>query len=253
MLYIIATPIGNLEDITLRAIRTLKEVDLIAAEDTRHARILLNKYEIKTPLESFHAHSDDHKLHLLIDKLKEGKTIALISDAGTPGISDPGYILIKAAIEKGIKVIPIPGPAAFLTALQASGLPTHQFLYLGFLPQKKGRQTLLESLKEEKRTIIFYESTHRILKTLSQLNELFTKWEGEAANKPPSDKHTRNDTPPAHPAPPHSPPARQIVIARELTKIHEEYFRGSAKEAYEHFNKKTKPKGEFVVMIGGVK
>lgn len=218
MLYIVATPIGNLEDITLRAINTLKTADLIAAEDTRHARILLNKHEIKTPVESFHAHSDDRKLHNLIGKLQQGKTVALISDAGTPGISDPGYVLIKAAVEEGIQVVPIPGPSAFLTALSASGLPTHQFLYLGFLPMKKGRQKLLDSLADEKRTIVFYESPHRILKTLGELDVKL----GD----------------------------RQIVIGRELTKIHEEFFRGTAKEALEHFNKATRPKGEFVVMVG---
>ena len=219
MLYIVATPIGNLEDITLRAINTLKKADLIVAEDTRHARILLNKYEIKTPVESFHAHSDDRKLKYLIGKLLEGKSVALISDAGTPGISDPGYLLIKATVKEGIDVVPIPGPSAFLTALSGSGLPTHQFLYLGFLPTKKGRQKLLDSLADEKRTIVFYESPHRILKTL---NELDTKL-GD----------------------------RQIVIARELTKIHEEFFGGTAKQALEHFNKGVRPKGEFVVMVGG--
>ncbi len=143
MLYIVATPIGNLEDITFRAVRTLKEADMIAAEDTRHAKILLNKYEINAPLQSFHAHSDDKKLAFLLAELKSGKNIALITDAGTPGISDPGYVLIKAAVQEGIRVVPIPGPAAFLAALSASGLPTHRFVYLGFLPQKKGRQTLL--------------------------------------------------------------------------------------------------------------
>lgn len=221
MLYIVATPIGNLEDITLRAIRTLKEVDYIAAEDTRHSGILLKKYEIDTPMISFHGYSDDKKLNQLLDLLKEGKDVALISDAGTPGISDPGYTLTTSAYEQGIKVVPIPGPSAFLTALQASGLPTHQFLYLGFLPVKKGRQTLLDSLKEEKRTIIFYESPHRLIKTLAQLDEKF----GD----------------------------RPLVIARELTKIHEEYFHGTAKEAYDHFrgpDGKKKPKGEFVVMLG---
>lgn len=227
MLYIVATPIGNLEDITFRAVRTLKEAHLIAAEDTRHAKILLNKYEIKTPLQSFHAHSDDKKLAYLLGELKSGKNIALITDAGTPGISDPGYVLIKAAVEEGIQVVPVPGPAAFLTALSASGLPTHRFVYLGFLPQKKGRQTLLNSLTGEDRTIVFYESNHRILKTLSELHSVF-----------------------GH---------RQIVIARELTKIHEEYYRGTAREALIHFGgpdwqnpkKQLKPKGEIVVMIAG--
>lgn len=216
MLYVVATPIGNLEDITLRAIRVLKEVDYIAAEDTRHSRILLQKHDIDTPTISFHAYSNDKKLNHLLDLLKDGKDVALISDAGTPGISDPGYKLIKSAWEQGIQVFPIPGPSAFLTALSASGLPTHQFLYLGFLPIKKGRQKLLDSLKEEPRTIIFYESPHRLIKTLTQLDEKF----GD----------------------------RPLVIARELTKIHEEYFRGTAKEALEHFST-SKPKGEFVLML----
>jgi len=219
MLYIVATPIGNLEDITLRAIRTLKEVDYIAAEDTRHSSILLNKYEIKKPSISFHAFSDDRKLQELLQLLREGKNIALISDAGTPGISDPGYILVKTAREQGIQVVPIPGPSAFLAALSASGLPTNQFLYLGFLPMKKGRQTLLESLKTEERTIVFYESPHRLLKTLGELAEKFSD--------------------------------RPLCIARELTKIHEEFFRGTAKEAYDHFS--SKPiKGEFVIILSAI-
>ena len=217
MLYVVATPIGNLEDITFRAVRTLQEADYIAAEDTRHSQILLQKYQIQKPLISFHAWSDERKLQQLISLLKEGKNIALISDAGTPGISDPGYVLIKAAREQGIQVIPIPGASAFLAALSASGLPTHQFVYLGFLPVKKGRKTLLDSFAQEERTIIFYESPHRILKTLQQLHELY--------------------------------PLRSLVIARELTKIHEEFFRGTAKEAYDHFLAKG-VKGEFVVIIG---
>lgn len=221
MLYIVATPIGNLEDITIRAINTLKEVDLIAAEDTRHAKILLNKYEIKTPLESFHAHSGQTKLDRLVGLLESGKKVALISDAGTPGISDPGYILIKAALEKGIKVVPVPGPSAFLTALCASGLPTHQFLYLGFLPLKKGRQKTLESLVDEKHTVVFYESPHRILRTLAELDEKLG--------------------------------SRPVVIARELTKIHEEFFRGTPAQAYRYFSSKKgkRPKGEFVVVVAG--
>ncbi len=217
MLYIVATPIGNLEDITLRAIRTLKEADYIAAEDTRHVQILLQKYEIQKPTISFHAWSDDRKLIQLLQILKEGKNIALVSDAGTPGISDPGYVLVKAAIEAGIQVIPIPGPSAFLTALSASGLPTHQFLYLGFLPMKKGRQTMLETFKDEERTIIFYESPHRIMKTLTEFAQKF--------------------------------PGRTMVVARELTKIYEEFFRGTTGQALEHFQKKN-PKGEFVIMLG---
>ncbi len=220
MLYIVATPIGNLEDITFRAIRTLKEVDYIAAEDTRHVQILLNHYEIKKPTISFHAWSDTRKLSELLGILSQGKSIALVSDAGTPGISDPGYVLIKAAIEHGIKVIPIPGPSAFLTALCASGLATHHFVYYGFLPMKKGRQTLLETFKTEERTIIFYESTHRIQKTLAELETKF--------------------------------PGRQVVIARELTKMFEEFFRGTTQEASAHFKSKP-PKGEFVVLLEGVK
>ncbi len=218
MLYVVATPIGNLEDITLRAIRILKEVDYIAAEDTRHVQILLRKYDIKKPTISFHGWSEAKKLHQLLNILQEEKDIALVSDAGTPGISDPGYVLVKAAIEKGIRVVPIPGPAAFLTALCASGLPTHHFLYLGFLPLKKGRQTLLESFKHEERTIVFYESPHRIQKTLMELNEKI--------------------------------PDKRIVIGRELTKIYEEFFRGTAAEASAHYQNKA-PRGEFVVMLGG--
>lgn len=221
MLYIVATPIGNLEDITLRALRILKEVDYIAAEDTRHSKILLDRYEIKTSTISFHAWSDQRKLQQIISFLHEGKNIALISDAGTPGISDPGYVLIKAALEEGIEVVPIPGAAAFLTALMASGLPTHNFLYLGFLPMKKGRQTLLKSLQEEERTIIFYESPHRLLRTLSELEVIFAD--------------------------------RPLVIARELTKIHEEFFRGTATEARAHFETRFQGgniKGEFVVLVG---
>jgi len=217
MLYVVSTPIGNLEDITLRAQRTLKEVDVIAAEDTRHVQILLNKYEIKKPTISFHAWSDGRKLHELMYLLKEGKNIALVSDAGTPGISDPGYVLIRAAVLEGIQVIPVPGPAAFLAALSASGLPTHQFIYLGFLPLKKGRQTLLETFKNEEKTIVFYESPHRIVKTLHELAEKL--------------------------------PGRALVVARELTKIYEEFFRGTTENAYQYFSQKQ-PRGEFVVMVG---
>jgi 16S rRNA (cytidine1402-2'-O)-methyltransferase len=219
MLYIVATPIGNLEDMTFRAVETLKSVDYIAAEDTRHSKILLDKYEIKTPTISFHAWSDERKLEQLLQMLSDGKNVALISDAGTPGISDPGYLLVREAAARGIKVIPVPGASAVISALCASGLPTNQFVYLGFLPLKKGRKTLLESLKEEARTIVFYESPHRLLKTLGELDQYF----GE----------------------------RPIALARELTKFHEEYFRGTAKEAHEHFTKKG-VKGEFVIMISAV-
>jgi len=217
MLYIVATPIGNLEDITLRALRVLKEADYIAAEDTRHSSILFHKYEISRPMISFHAWSDERKLQQLLQLLREGKKIALISDAGTPGFSDPGYVLIKAALKEGIKVEPIPGPSAFLAALSASGLPTHNFLFLGFLPIKKGRQTLLTALQQEKRTIVFYESPHRLMKTLAELEKYFSE--------------------------------RPLCVAREITKIHEEFFRGTAKEAYDYFTAKG-VKGEFVLMLG---
>lgn len=201
----------------MRALDTLKSVDLIAAEDTRHSGILLKNFEIKTQMTSFHSFTDERKINGLIEELKNGKNIALISDAGTPGISDPGYVLIKRAVEEGIQVVPIPGASAFLTALSASGLPVNQFLYLGFLPQKKGRQKLLDSLKEEKRTVVFYESTHRIVKTLLEME---TKFSG-----------------------------RKIVIGRELTKLHEEFFRGTPAEAHKYFTAK-KPKGEFVIILG---
>lgn len=216
MLYIVSTPIGNLEDITLRALNTLKEVDYIAAEDTRHSRILLNKYEIEGPVLSYHSYSSDGKTEKIIDLLKEGKTVAVISDAGTPGISDPAYALIKRAIEEDIKIVPIPGASSLLAALVMSGLPMNQFLYLGFIPVKKGRQTLLKSLAEEKRTIVMFESPHRLIKTLSQLQEYL----GD----------------------------RDIAVCREITKIYEEAFRGTIPEALKYFTDK-KPKGEFVLVI----
>lgn len=219
MLYIVATPIGNLEDITFRAVDVLKKADVILAEDTRHSKILLNKYKIDKKMLSYHSHSGVMKLEKIISLLKEGKSCALISDAGTPGISDPAYKLITTSIKEGIQVVPVPGPAAFLTALSASGLSTHQFLYLGFLPLKKGRQTLLKKLKDEERTVVFYESPHRIQKTLTQLKEFVGA-------------------------------ERQIVIGRELTKIHEEFIRGTIEEAEEMF-KSRKPKGEFVLILGG--
>lgn len=219
MLNIVATPIGNLEDITFRAVKTLQNADYIACEDTRHAQILLNKYEIKKPLISFHGYSDQRKIDEIIGLLLEGKNISLISDAGTPGISDPGYVLIKAAIDNKIAVVPIPGPAAFLTALAASGAATHHFLYLGFLPLKKGRKTLLDSLVTEERTVVFYESPHRLLKTLTELNTIM--------------------------------PNRQIVVARELTKVFEEFLRGKPSEIINHYSKKT-VKGEFVIILNSL-
>lgn len=216
ILYIVSTPIGNLEDITLRALRTLKEVDYIAAEDTRHVQILLKKYEISTPTISYHSYSGASKVDRIIELLKEGKSVALVSDAGTPGISDPAYTLIQAAIQNDIKISPIPGPSSLLASLVISGKPMHNFLYLGFLPLKKGRQTLLKNLAEEKHTIVIFESPHRLIKTLNDLKEYL----GD----------------------------REIAVCRELTKIYEEVLRLKISEALVHFNK-HKPKGEFVLVI----
>lgn len=199
MLYVVSTPIGNLEDMTIRAIRTLKEVDMIAAEDTRHTGILLKHFDVKTPQVSFHSHSGEAKIEKLIHALKAGQNVALVSDAGTPGISDPGYLLIRRAIEAGIPVVPIPGASAVLAALVVSGLPMDKFLYLGFLPLKKGRQTLFKSLLTEERTMVIYESPHRLHRTLVDLQ------------KAGFGNH-------------------QLVLARELTKLHETVYRGTVDE-----------------------
>lgn len=217
-LYVVSTPIGNLEDITLRALRTLKEVDFICAEDTRTSKKLLNHYEINTPMTSFHAHSTDSKREVIVRRIKDGENAALISDAGTPGISDPGWVLIRDCIAAGIKVIPIPGASAVLTALVGSGLPMDKFLYLGFLPLKKGRQTLFKSMAEEKRTIVFYESPRRVVRTLEQLKEYL-------------------------------PATTRVVIARELTKIYEEFLRGDLETVSEDLKARSSIKGEFVVII----
>ena len=217
MLYIVSTPIGNLEDITLRALRILKEVDLIIAEDTRHSHILLNKYDIKTQMTSFHSHSNESEVARLISILQSGKNAALISDAGTPGISDPGYVLIKHALATGIPMTVIPGPSAVITSIVASGLPMHRFLYLGFLPLKKGRKTLIASLRDTPHTVALYEAPHRIVRTLHELHASL----GE----------------------------RPVAVCREMTKVFEEVFRGTLSEAAAHFEKK-KTLGEFTVVIG---
>lgn len=216
MLYLVSTPIGHLEDITIRAINTLKEVDYIACEDTRHSLKLLQRYEIKKPLISYHSHSSKHKENQIIDLLLDGKSVALISDAGTPGISDPAYALVREAIQQQIKIVPIPGASALLAGLVGSGLHMHNFLYLGFLPLKKGRQTLFKSLQDLPYTIVIYESPHRILKTLTDIKTYLGN--------------------------------RKIAVARELTKIHEEILRTDVYQALEHF-KKTSPKGEFTLVI----
>jgi 16S rRNA (cytidine1402-2'-O)-methyltransferase len=222
-LYIIATPIGNLEDITLRAIRVLGEVDAILCEDTRVTAKLLQKYNIKKPLISYHAHSKLAKTDKIFGLLEEGKSLALVSDAGTPCISDPGVMLVSQVREKfgeEVKIIPIPGPSALVSALSASGLPSSEFLFLGFLPHKKGRETLFKEIAEAKRTVAFYESPHRILKTLASLEKFA--------------------------------PEKKVVIARELTKIYEEFVSGTATELLAHFEThKDAVRGEFVVMVSG--
>jgi 16S rRNA (cytidine1402-2'-O)-methyltransferase len=216
VLYVIATPIGNLEDISLRALRLLQEVKLIAAEDTRTTRHLLNAHNIKTPLTSYHEHSKRAKLDYLLNYLDK-EDIALVSEAGMPGLSDPGYELIVAAIERGISVVPIPGASAVITALVVSGLPTDQFLYLGFLPRRKGqRQRLLSSIVDEPRTIVAFETPHRLREALSDI-------EGILGN-------------------------RRLSVCRELTKVHEEIFRGRVSQAREYF---AEPRGEFSLVIEG--
>jgi len=215
-LYVIATPIGNLEDISLRALRLLREVKLIAAEDTRTTRRLLNAYDIKTPLTSYHEHSKRAKLDYLLGYLEQ-EDLALVSEAGMPGLSDPGYELIVAAIGRGISVIPIPGASAVITALVVSGLPTDQFLYLGFLPRRQGqRQRLLSSIVDEPRTIVAFETRHRIRESLGDIEEIL----GD----------------------------RRLSVCRELTKVHEEIFRGRVSQAREHF---AEPRGEFSLVIEG--
>lgn len=216
-LYVVSTPIGNLSDITLRAIETLKTVDLIAAEDTRHTKILLDRYDIKKPMTSYFEHNKVQKTDYLLTVLEEGRSVALVSDAGTPGISDPGYSVIRSCIDKGISVVPIPGPTAFVTALTVSGKPTDSFTFEGFLSNKSARRkNELKKLKEEKRTIILYESPHRIAKLLEDILEVY----GDA----------------------------EIVIAREITKKFEEIVREKTSVLLEKFSG-NKARGEFIVII----
>ena len=218
-LYIVPTPIGNLKDITFRAIEVLKEVDIILAEDTRTSGKLLKHFEISTPMQSHHMHNEHKTVESLVQKLKAGTTIALISDAGTPAISDPGFLLTRACIEHNIEVECLPGATAFVPALVNSGLPNDKFVFEGFLPVKKGRQTRLLFLAEETRTIIFYESPHKLIKTLTNFCEYF----GED---------------------------RPVSVSRELTKLYEETIRGTAKEVLEYYTNKP-PKGEIVICVGG--
>jgi 16S rRNA (cytidine1402-2'-O)-methyltransferase len=220
MLYIVPTPIGHLKDITLRALELLKEVDLILAEDTRTSSVLLQHYGIQKPISPYHQHNEHRIVQHLIDQLKEGKKMALLTDAGTPGISDPAFLLIRACIKENVPVESLPGATAFVPALINSGLPSDRFVFEGFLPQKKGRQTLLKKLAEEERTIIFYESPYRLVKTLSDLIQYFG-------------------------------PERHCCVSRELTKKFEENKRGTIQEVHDYFKEKG-VKGEIVVVVEGL-
>lgn len=220
-LYLVPTPIGNLEDMTFRGVKVLKEVDTILAEDTRNSGKLLKHYGIETPMYSHHMHNEHKTVEGIVQQIKNGKTFALISDAGTPAISDPGFLLTRACVEAGIEVDCLPGATAFVPALVNSGFPNDKFVFEGFLPVKKGRQTRLLLLAEEPRTIIFYESPHKLIKTLRQFTEHF----GED---------------------------RPVSVSREITKLHEETIRGTAAEVLSHYENKP-PKGEIVIVVGGKK
>ncbi|MBX2826731.1 MAG: 16S rRNA (cytidine(1402)-2'-O)-methyltransferase [Flavobacteriaceae bacterium] len=220
-LYLVPTPIGNLQDMTFRAIEVLKEADIILAEDTRTSGKLLKHFDIATPMHSHHMHNEHKTVAGIVERIKAGETVALISDAGTPAISDPGFLLTRACVEEGIEVDCLPGATAFVPALVNSGLPNDRFVFEGFLPVKKGRQTRLQLLAEETRTMIFYESPHKLLKTLSHFSEYFGA-------------------------------DRRVSVSRELTKMHEETIRGTLTEVIGHFEKKA-PKGELVVIVQGKK
>ena len=219
ILYIVPTPVGNMEDMTFRAVRILKEVDLVLAEDTRTSGILLKHYEIKNALMSHHKFNEHGTSAGIVNRLQAGENVALISDAGTPGISDPGFFLVREAVRAGIEVQCLPGATAFVPALVSSGLPCDRFAFEGFLPQKKGRQTKLQSLKDEERTMIFYESPFRLVKTLLQFAEVYG---GD----------------------------RQVSVCREISKVHEESVRGSLTEVIAHFQEKE-PKCEIVIVLAG--
>lgn len=219
MLYIVPTPVGNLEDITLRALRVLKEADLILAEDTRTSRVLLNHYDIHNQLESYHKYNEHGKLESVANRLRGGESVALISDAGTPGISDPGFLIVRECVRLGIDVQCLPGATAVIPALVASGIPCDRFVFEGFLPQKKGRTSRIATLSEETRTMVFYESPYRIVKALTQLAEVMG-----------TDRH--------------------VAVCREISKIHEECVRGTLAEAIAHFTA-HEPRGEFVIVLAG--
>ena len=218
-LYLVPTPVGNFEDITMRALRILREADLILAEDTRTSGNLLRHFDIKNAMLSYHKFNEHQTVDRVVERLKGGETVAVVSDAGTPGISDPGFLVAREAIKAGIEVITLPGATAMVPALVSSGLPSDRFCFEGFLPQKKGRQSRLKALAEETRTMIFYESPHRIVKALAQMMEVF----GED---------------------------RQASVCREISKIHEESVRGTLSEIYDHFLE-NEPRGEFVIVVGG--
>ena len=220
MLYLVPTPVGNMEDITMRALRVLKEADLILAEDTRTSGNLLRHFDIRRPMLSYHKFNEHHTVASVVERLKAGETIAVVSDAGTPGISDPGFLVTREAVRAGIEVQTLPGATAFVPALVSSGLPCDRFCFEGVLPQKKGRQTRLNALREETRTMIFYESPHRVVKALEQFQEVFG-------------------------------PERQCSVCREISKVHEESVRGTLAEVLNHF-KENEPKGEFVIVVEGL-
>ena len=218
-LYVVPTPVGNMEDMTFRAIRVLKEADLILAEDTRTSGVLLKHYEIKNAMQSHHKFNEHKTVESIVERIKAGETVALISDAGTPGISDPGFLIVRECVKNGIEVQCLPGATAFVPALVSSGLPDERFCFEGFLPQKKGRMTRLNALKDEPRTMVFYESPYRLLKTLTQFAETF------GAERP-------------------------VSVCREISKIHEESVRGTLQEVIAHFTE-TEPRGEIVIIVGG--
>lgn len=219
-LYLIPTPVGNMEDITLRALRLLREADVVLAEDTRTSGVLLKHYDIKTRLLSHHKFNEHQTSDMLAARMAAGEDMVLISDAGTPGISDPGFMLVRACVERDVEVCCLPGATAFVPALVSSGLPCDRFCFEGFLPQKKGRQSRIDALREEQRTMIFYESPHRVVKLLQQLKEAFG-------------------------------PERRCSVCREISKVHEESVRGTLEEVANHFIEKE-PRGEFVVVVEGL-
>lgn len=219
ILYLVPTPVGNFEDITMRALRILREADLILAEDTRTSGNLLRHFDIKNAMLSYHKFNEHQTVESVVNRLRGGETVAVVSDAGTPGISDPGFLVAREAIRAGIEVITLPGATAMVPALVSSGLPCDRFCFEGFLPQKKGRQSRLKALATEPRTIVFYESPHRVVKALAQMIEVF------GAERP-------------------------VSVCREISKIHEESVRGTLAEALEHFQT-NEPRGEFVIVVGG--